>query len=286
MTEYDPVYVAARSVLLDALEALGSQRQAVIVVGAQAVYLRTGDADISVAPYTTDADLAISPGDLADQPHLEELMRAGGFTQEGHQPGAWLKSVEVGGRSVIIPVDVMVPEGLAPPGGSRGARIEPHHKMAARKALGLEGVVIDVDLMDIAGLEIAETRTFLVRVAGPAALVVAKLHKLHERLLAGKEDRIADKDAADVYRIMQTVAVGDFLLRLRPLFADPIAKAPSAAAVGFLDELFGARASRGVLMAVEALRVGVPADRVEAVCTSFVRAVREGLEDGRSGRQA
>ena len=114
MTEYDPLYVAARSVLLDALEALGSQRDAVIVVGAQAVYLRTGDGDISVAPYTTDADLAVSPADLADQPHLEELMRAGGFFQEGSQPGAWLKSVGVGGRSVTIPVDVMVPEGLSP----------------------------------------------------------------------------------------------------------------------------------------------------------------------------
>ena len=277
MTEYDPLYVAARSVLLDALEALGSQRGAVIVVGAQAVYLRTGDADISVAPYTTDADLALSPSDLADEPHLEELMRAGGFSQEGQQPGAWLKSVGVGGRTVIIPVDVMVPEGLAPPGGSRGPRITPHDRMAARKALGFEGVIIDADLMDIAGLEVAETRSFWVRVAGPAALVVAKLHKLHERLLAGKEDRIANKDAADVYRIMQVVPVEIFLERLRPLLADPMAGAPSAAAVGFLDELFGARASRGVLMAAEALRVGVPADRVEAVCTLFVRAVRDGL---------
>jgi hypothetical protein len=34
VTEYDPLYVAARAVLLDALEALGSQRDAVVVVGA------------------------------------------------------------------------------------------------------------------------------------------------------------------------------------------------------------------------------------------------------------
>ncbi len=277
MTEYDPLYVAARSVLLDALEALGSQREAVVVVGAQAVYLRTGEGDISVAPYTIDADLAVSPNDLADQPLLEELMRAGGFSQEGQQPGAWLKSVGVGGRSVIISVDVMVPEGLAPPGGSRGARIEPHDKMAARKALGLEGVVIDVDVMEISGLEAAESRSFSVRVAGPAALVVAKLHKLHERLQVGRADRIADKDAADVYRIMQAVPVEDVLLRLRPLLADPIAEAPTTAALGFLDELFGARASRGVQMAAEALRVGVPADRVEGVCTAFARALRDGL---------
>lgn len=88
--------------------------------------------------------------------------------------------------SVVIPVDVMVSEGLAPAGGSRGARIEPHDKMAARKALGLEGVVIDADVMEISGLEAAEARSFSVQVAGPAALAVAKLHKLHERLFAGQ----------------------------------------------------------------------------------------------------
>jgi hypothetical protein len=38
----DPQYVVARSVLLDALGALGAQREAVILVGAQAVYLYTG----------------------------------------------------------------------------------------------------------------------------------------------------------------------------------------------------------------------------------------------------
>jgi hypothetical protein len=38
----DPQYVVARSVLLDALGALGAQREAVILVGAQAVYLHTG----------------------------------------------------------------------------------------------------------------------------------------------------------------------------------------------------------------------------------------------------
>jgi hypothetical protein len=36
---FDPQYVVARGVLLDALQALGEQRDAVIVVGAQAIYL-------------------------------------------------------------------------------------------------------------------------------------------------------------------------------------------------------------------------------------------------------
>jgi len=61
MADFDSRYVAARRVLLDALFALAPHGKAVIVVGAQAVYLRTGDANLAIAPYTTDGDLVINP---------------------------------------------------------------------------------------------------------------------------------------------------------------------------------------------------------------------------------
>lgn len=48
----DPLYVEARRVLLDALEALSAHGDAIIVAGAQAVYLRTGDAPPGVAEHT------------------------------------------------------------------------------------------------------------------------------------------------------------------------------------------------------------------------------------------
>ncbi len=48
----DPLYVVARAVLLDALEAIGEQRNAVVLVGAQAIYLHTGDTDIAVPAFT------------------------------------------------------------------------------------------------------------------------------------------------------------------------------------------------------------------------------------------
>jgi hypothetical protein len=38
MTDVDELYVLARRVLLDALDALGPHRDAIVVVGAQAVY--------------------------------------------------------------------------------------------------------------------------------------------------------------------------------------------------------------------------------------------------------
>jgi hypothetical protein len=46
----DELYLIARRVLLDALDALGEHRDAIVLVGAQAVYLRVGDADLALAP--------------------------------------------------------------------------------------------------------------------------------------------------------------------------------------------------------------------------------------------
>lgn len=72
--ELDHAYVTARSTLLDALQALGDQRVAVVLVGAQAVYLRTGEAAVAVPPYTTDADIAIDPAALVASPTLVNAM--------------------------------------------------------------------------------------------------------------------------------------------------------------------------------------------------------------------
>lgn len=59
MTEFAPEYVAARAVLLDALEALGSHRENIVLVGAQAVYHHTGATTLNVPVMTTDADLVL-----------------------------------------------------------------------------------------------------------------------------------------------------------------------------------------------------------------------------------
>ena len=68
----DLLYVRARAALLDAAEALAEQLNAVVLVGAQAVYLHTGDADfVTTAPYTTDADFCIAPAHLTDTPLLQ-----------------------------------------------------------------------------------------------------------------------------------------------------------------------------------------------------------------------
>jgi hypothetical protein len=80
--EHDPEYIEARRILLDALKALGRHRKAVVLVGAQAIYLRVGEGELQVAPFTSDGDLALNPSVLDDEPILAEALqvlgRAGG----------------------------------------------------------------------------------------------------------------------------------------------------------------------------------------------------------------
>jgi hypothetical protein len=82
-TDEDELNQAARKVLLDALIALEDHREALTVVGAQAVYLCTIDAAISSASYTSDGDISIDPEVLGEQPLLEEAMhcQAPGFVE-------------------------------------------------------------------------------------------------------------------------------------------------------------------------------------------------------------
>ena len=121
---HDPEYVAARRTLLDALDALGGQRQALVLVGAQA----------------------------------------------------------------IVTVDLLVPRALGGP-GRRAARMgESHGKRTAMKAHGLEAAVVDNQLTVLGALVPADSRSFEIRVAGPAALLVSKIHKVAERRCRDPKD--------------------------------------------------------------------------------------------------
>jgi hypothetical protein len=135
------LYVVARSTLLDALEALDEQRDAVILVGAQAIYIHTGDADIAVPVYTTDGDLLLEPARLKDEPKLAEAMERAQFRQ-GPQPGSWLRERDVDSVPTTIPVDFLVPQALAG-GRGRGARLGPHGNRVGRQTLGMEAAVVD-----------------------------------------------------------------------------------------------------------------------------------------------
>jgi hypothetical protein len=135
--------------------------------------------------------------------------------------------------------------------------------------VGLEAVLVDHDTMTVAALDPEDERTIEVEVAGVAALIVAKAHKIHDRLATGRADRLSDKDAADVVRIMQTASTGEVGATLAGLRRDPIAGATTETALGYMAELFGRRAGDGVAMAQRALRLAIPADQVATLCVAF-----------------
>jgi ribosomal protein L11 len=282
----DPRYAAARRVLLDALQALAPHGPAIVLVGAQAIYLRTGMGEIGVAPYTTDGDLALDPTLLGDEPELEAAMTAAGFRLHEPQldhptPGMWVTPATVEGEELLVPVDLIVPEGAAAPGGRRGARLGPHGRRAARRAAGLEAALVDHAAMKVAALEPDDLRSFDVQVARPAALLVAKTHKIRDRLGSRRPDRADDKDAADVYRLMQTTAPAEIGDRLAALLDDALAGEATRDAIGYLSDLFGRRDGAGVAMAVRALRLAIPEAQVVTLATAYVEALRAQIDEVR-----
>lgn len=225
--------VRARAALLDALDALAAQREAVVVIGAQAIYLHTGGAAVALAEATKDSDLALDPRSLNDRPLLQDAMRAAGFRLDprSRQPGTWINADG-------IPVDLMVPEALAGTGGRRGARVPPHSKRSMRRASGLEAAVVDHRPMRIGALEPGDGRVHVVKVASPAALLVSKLFKLAER--EEQPGRLVDKDAHDLYRILAGVSREDLAASLLRLGDDALAGDVTRTALASLKRLFAA----------------------------------------------
>lgn len=275
-------YVEARRVLLDALETLGPQRNAVIVAGAQAIYIRTGPGELAVADFTTDGDLALDPDLLVDTPTLSELMEAAGFSlaqlQGSPEPGIWEKPATINGVQVRIPVDLIVPTGFAHPAGTRGARLGVHGNRAARKTTGMEAALIDYDRLAIEALTPADERSFEIKVAGAAAMLVAKTHKLKDRAGSNRNDRLSDKDASDVVRLMVAKPAAETAKVLAMLCEHPLAGPPTRAALEDFHTLFGDRSGQGIWMASRALRQAMPVERIRAICLTYAGELAEAID--------
>jgi hypothetical protein len=233
MSGGDDLLARTRSALLDALEALADHRDAIVVIGAQAIFLRTGPGSVALPEMTKDSDLALDPRILDREPLIEEAMRSAGFELQSQkpQPGTWINRQG-------IPVDLMVPAALSGGGGRRGGRIPPHSNLATRRAVGLEAAMVDRGRLEIRSLTANDRRTFSAYVAGPAALLVSKLHKLSER--QEQPDRLNDKDAHDVYRLLVAVPTEELVTAFGKLREDSLAGGVTRHALDVLARLFAA----------------------------------------------
>lgn len=122
--------------------------------------------------------------------------------------------------------------------------------------------------MMIGALATDDDRVIEARVASPAALLVAKLHKLGERQESAPE-RLADKDAYNVYRLLVAVPTEQLTTALERLLTDGLAGDVTTAALDYLAELFGTVDGVGSIMAGRAEEfVGDPAV-VSAACVAL-----------------
>jgi hypothetical protein len=268
MTEVDELYVLARKVLLDALTALGSHRDAIVLVGAQAVYLRVGEADLAVAPFTTDGDLAIDPAVLAEIPPLERaLMAAGFFPKAKDSVGIWIATLPTrDSGDVDVGIDLLVPASVSPGRGRRAANLPGHDSRAARIVKGLDGAIIDADVMRLTALESSDTRALQVRVAGSSALVVAKVHKISER---HGTDRQTDKDALDVLRLLRGTETDDLADRWQKLLTDKRSEQAARSGLALLEAQFAKRGGIGVEMAIRSAGVLADPGEIAASCEAL-----------------
>lgn len=245
-------YVDARRVLLDALVGLQAHLDAFVLVGAQAVYVQTLDRLPGAQPFTTDADLAFDPTRLDDRPLLGDAMHAAGFEYSG-QPGIWHRAINHEDQpDHIVPVDLIVPMAVASTTGRRGARLPGDHgTTAAQKTAGVEGALVDNDLLEVAALDEADERKVTVAVAGPAALLVAKAFKLGERL--DNPRRLLPKDAGDVFRLYEAFSTHDITERLDRMFEDDRSAEVTRTGLAHLRALFGTPRAPGIRLAIDAM---------------------------------
>ncbi len=260
----DELYVVARRVLLDALEALGDHSGATVVVGAQAIYIRAGEADLIVAPYTTDGDLALDPDLLEEIPPLEEALIRAHFVPGGRDAvGVWLTHRDTPSKpDVQVQVDLLVPKAVSPGKGRRAARLPGHEPTAARIVRGLEGALVDLDVLTLTALDPDDERSLEAKVAGPAGLLVAKLHKIDERKGTARAN---DKDALDVLRLLRGVSTEELAERMTRILTDERSAEPSRRGMELLGELFG-RGGEGAAMAARAVAGVMDADEVRLSC--------------------
>ncbi len=112
------------------------------------------------------------------------------------------------------------------------------------------------------------------RVAGVAALLVAKAFKSHQRANEEGHRRLTNKDAGDVLRLMMDSEPDTVATRVRELLVNDRTVGSTRHGLNYLQELFGAARTLGTDMAVDALETAVPEATIRAIAPSYMDALR------------
>lgn len=199
------------------------------------------------------------------------MLDAGFSTPTGSAVGVWQRRA----GEVLVDVDLMVPTAVSPSKGRRAARLAGHDKRVARKVTGLEGALVDRRPMRLGSLKPGrDSRTVEVAVAGPGALLVAKLFKLAERQGTARSN---DKDALDVFRLLRAVETDELAMALEGLRSDSRSREVADEGIRLVDGWFGRHDALGVDMVVRATDLLMDGDEVRASSSALVRWLLEAV---------
>ena len=115
----------------------------------------------------------------------------------------------------------------------------------------LKGALVSRRPLTVQALAPGDDRAYEINVAGPAALLVAKMHKLMDRVNADDNRRINSKDAFDVFRLLQAVETMELIDEINLLAAAEVSAEVTAEASARFGELFGTPTGAGTVLVAE-----------------------------------
>lgn len=216
--DLEPEIVSSRQALIDVIIGLSEHGEALTVLGGHAVTEVTRNVPSLPPPDTTrDGDLGVIPQLLTSDPRIPERMLELGYEQaRPERPGVW-SPIAQRERSIHArdSVDLIAPMSLSRDGMTsrraiRSARVGDHGTSVSATA-GTELSVVDRHRATLRAFDSdASVETYI---AGPAALLCAKAHKIHDRMkpseLERNSQRLRPKDFADVYRLLHVITGDD-----------------------------------------------------------------------------
>lgn len=140
----------------------------------------------------------------------------------------------------------------------------PHGNRAARKARGLEATLVDRRQRTIEAMDDEDGRAFELAVAGPSSPLVAKLHKISERV--GRPGHREDKDVLDVLRLLRAVPLEVFTEGTGGLLGEGVSAGVTGGALASLRDLFSEPSWAGCRMAARASAPPEPEDTIAPSC--------------------
>ncbi len=118
-------------------------------------------------------------------------------------------------------------------------------------------------------------------IAGPAALLIAKAHKIAERAAEREQRRLEDKDALDILRLLQATETAALVTTVNALLNADVAREVTREALGILREHFTDPRAAGPQIAARAAGPLLPAETVAASCAALASDLLRVIDSGK-----